>query len=84
METVFLVNMLFQFHNTELRLGATANSDVSMGFWTGGVGFSQKIKFTKEVEFLEHFEDFLKLYIVCLEVYAIGLTHDKTLALAII
>ena len=76
--------MLFQFHNTELRLGATANSDVSMGFWAGDVGFLQKIKFTKKVEFLELFEDLLKQYIVCMEVYAIGLTHDRTLALAII
>ena len=84
METAFLLNMLFQFHNTVLRLGATANSDVSMGFWIGDVGFLQKIKFTKKVEFLELFKDFLKLYIVCMEVYAIGRTHGRTLALVII
>ena len=60
------------------------NSDVSTVFWIGDVGFLQEIKFTKKVEFLEHFEDLLKLYIVCMEVYAIGLTHDRTLALAII
>ena len=84
METAFLLNMLFQFHNTVLRLGATANSDVSMGFWIGDVGFLQKIKFTKRRNFLKFFEDLLKLYIMCLEMYAIGLTHDRTLALAII
>ena len=84
METAFLVNMLFQFHNTVLRLGATANSDVSTVFWIGDVGFLQKIKFTKRWNFLELFEDLLKQYIVCMEVYAIGLTHDRTLALAII
>ena len=66
------------------RLGAMANSDVSTVFWIGDVGFLQKIKFTKRWNFLELFEDLLKQYIVCMEVYARGLTHDRSLALAII
>ena len=55
METAFLVNMLFQFHNTELRLGATANSDVSMGFWTGDVGFLPKNQIYKKGGILRTF-----------------------------
>ena len=55
METSFLENMLFQFHNTVLRLGATANSDVSMGFWIREVGFLQKNQIYKKVKFFRSF-----------------------------